>query len=146
MLAWQIWLIIAGICFVIEILTVGFLVFWFAIAALITSILSLFITNIIAQITIFIILSVILILCTRSFAKKITKGDNTITNSYSVIGKEGIVSKEINMQKDKPGQVRVGSDVWTAICDDQNNTIIPVGTKVSILKIDGVKLIVQSLK
>ena len=56
MASWQIWLIIAGICFVIEIATVGFLVFWFAIAALITCILSLFIKNIIAQFVIFIIL------------------------------------------------------------------------------------------
>jgi membrane protein implicated in regulation of membrane protease activity len=31
---WQIWLIISGICFVIEIATVGFFVFWFGIGAL----------------------------------------------------------------------------------------------------------------
>ena len=49
MAAWQIWLIISGVCFIIEIATIGFLVFWFAVAALITCLLSLFIPNIIIQ-------------------------------------------------------------------------------------------------
>ena len=48
MLPWQIWLIISGVCFIAEIATVGFLVFWFGVAALITCLLSLFISNVIA--------------------------------------------------------------------------------------------------
>ena len=35
MAMWQIWLIVAGVCFVLEIATVGFLIFWFAVAALV---------------------------------------------------------------------------------------------------------------
>ena len=45
MLPWQIWLIISGVCFIAEIATVGFLIFWFGVAALITCLLSLFISN-----------------------------------------------------------------------------------------------------
>ena len=40
MVAWQIWLIVAGFSFILEIATVGFLVFWFGVAALIVCILS----------------------------------------------------------------------------------------------------------
>ena len=54
---WQFWLIAAGILFIIEIMTVGFLVFWFAIGALITMIFSIFISNIFAQTVVFIISS-----------------------------------------------------------------------------------------
>ena len=46
---WQIWLIIAGICLIIEIMTVGFLIFWFAIGALLAMVTSLFTDNIIIQ-------------------------------------------------------------------------------------------------
>ena len=46
---WQTWIIIAGFCFIIEIATVGFLVFWFGIGALIAMIVSLFTTNIAIQ-------------------------------------------------------------------------------------------------
>ena len=57
MISWQFWLIVAGICFIIEIITVGFLIFWLAIAALVVALLSLFIHNFIAQSAIFICLS-----------------------------------------------------------------------------------------
>ena len=137
MASWQIWLIIAGICFVIEIATVGFLVFWFAIAALITCILSLFIKNIIAQFVIFIILSILLLFLTKPFAKKITKCDNTTTNINRIIGKTGIGTKSI--ESNKCGQVKVESDIWTAI----SNIDIPAGSNVQIDKVDGVKLVVS---
>ena len=56
---WQIWLIIAGIFFVGEIFTVGFLLFWFGIGALIALITSLITSNVIIQTVVFLISSVI---------------------------------------------------------------------------------------
>ena len=144
MLPWQVWLIIAGVCLILEIATVGFLIFWFAVAALITCILSLFIPSVIAQTAIFVVLSAVLIFLTRPLANKINKKDNTVTNVNSVIGKEAVVTKEINSSIGGIGQVKLGGDVWSAICTDSNNPI-PVGSKVTILKIDGVKVIVEPL-
>ena len=59
---WQTWLIIAGVCLIIEIMTVGFLIFWLAIGALIAMIVSFFIDNIIIQTTVFVISSAILVI------------------------------------------------------------------------------------
>ena len=42
---WQFWIILAGIFFIIEMATVGFLVFWFGIGSLIAMIVSLFTSN-----------------------------------------------------------------------------------------------------
>lgn len=70
---WQIWLIIAGICLVVEIMTVGFLVFWLAIGALIAMIVSFFIDNIIIQTAVFVIASAILIFATKPFVKKFAR-------------------------------------------------------------------------
>lgn len=144
MLAWQVWLIIAGVCLIIEIATVGFLVFWFAVAALITCILSLFIPNVIAQTVIFILISVLLILFTKPLTDKITKKDNVVTNSNKVIGKEGTVTKEINSSTGSIGQVKVSGDTWSAIAQNSNDPI-PVGSTVKVLNIDGVKLIVEPI-
>lgn len=144
MLPWQIWLIIAGVCFILEIATVGFLVFWFGVAALITCLISLFVPSIIAQTVIFIVLSVILILLSRPFAKKIGRKDNVVTNSNAIIGKEGIVIKEIDGKTGKVGQVKVLGDTWSAICED-SNIVIPVDSTVKVSKIDGVKLIVEPI-
>ena len=145
MLAWQIWLIIAGVCLIVEIATVGFLVFWLAVAALITCVLSLFIDNVIIQTTIFVILSAVLILLTRPLAKKLSSKDTLVTNANSIVGKEAIVTKEINEETSNIGQVKVSGDVWSAICYSSTEPI-PVGSKVKITKIDGVKLVVEPLE
>lgn len=144
MLAWQVWLIIAGVCLVIEIATVGFLVFWFAVAALITALLSLFIHNVIAQTVIFILTSVILILLTKPLTNKITKKDVAVTNSNTVIGKEAIVTKEINTTAGSVGQIKVAGDTWSAITENYDNPIT-VGSTVKILRIDGVKLVIEPI-
>ena len=144
MLPWQIWLIIAGVCFIVEIATVGFLIFWFGVAALITCLLSLVIHNVIAQTSIFIVLSVALIGLTRPFAKKLNKKDNVVTNSNAIIGKEGIVIKPINSTPGDVGQVKVRGDIWSAVVTDYKD-VIPVGSTIRVLGIDGVKLIIEPI-
>lgn len=144
MVAWQIWLIIAGFCLILEIITVGFLVFWFAVAALVVCLLSLFIDSVIAQFAIFIILSTALIFLTRPLAEKLNKKDNIITNSNSIIGKEAIVKKEIT--NISSGQIKINGDIWTATLDSEYSNIVPEGSTVEVVKIDGVKAIVKPVK
>ena len=144
MVAWQVWLIIAGICLVIEIATVGFLVFWFAVAALITCIFSLFISSMLAQTAIFVVLSAILVFLTRPFSEKISRKDSVITNANSIIGKEAIVKKDISPNNN--GQVKINGDTWTATLSKDYNSTIPEGSSVKILKIDGVKVIVEPVQ
>lgn len=144
MLPWQVWLIIAGVCLVIEIATVGFLVFWFAVAALITAILSLFIHNVIAQTAIFILTSVVLIFLTKPLTDKISKKDKNITNLNTVIGKDAIVTKEINTTVGTVGQVKVSGEVWSAVSENYDG-LITIGSTVKVLKIDGVKLVIEPI-
>ena len=55
---WQIWLIISGLFFIGEIITVGFLVFWLSIGSLIAMVVSIFAPDaIILQTSIFVISS-----------------------------------------------------------------------------------------
>ena len=94
---WKFWLIVAGICFVIESFTIGFLVFWFGIGALAALVASLFISNIWIQSLIFIIVSSLLLIFTKPLVKKFVKEKDIIpTNVYSIIGKEGIVVESID--------------------------------------------------
>lgn len=141
---WQIWLIIAGVCLIAEIFTVGFLIFWFSIGALIAMVVSFFTTNIIIQTAVFIISSTILIFATKPFVKKFSKDEDSVkTNVYSIIGKTGIVTEEINSIHSK-GQVKVDGEVCSAISD--NDTIIPKDSEVEILEVKGVKAIVSPIK
>lgn len=141
---WQIWLIISGVCLIAEIFTVGFLIFWFSIGALIAMVVSFFTTNIIIQTTVFIISSSILIFATKPFIKNFSKNeDNIKTNVYSIIGKIGIVTEKIDSIHSK-GQIKVDGEVWSAI--SENDTIIPKDSEVKILEVKGVKAIVTPIK
>lgn len=141
---WQMWLIIAGVCLVIEIMTVGFLIFWFAIGALFAMIVSLFTDNLIIQTSVFVISSGIMIFATKPFVKKFVNTKNTIqTNVYSTIGKIGIVTKDIDSIHSL-GQVKVDGEVWSAVGIDDMN--IPQGTEVEIKEIKGVKAIVSPIQ
>lgn len=141
---WQIWLIIAGICLIIEIMTVGFLIFWFAIGALIAMIVSLFTKNLIIQTSVFVLSSTILIFATKPFVKKFTNNKNAIkTNVYSTVGKIGIVTQDIDSIHSL-GQIKVGGETWSAI--GINDINIPQGTEVEIKEIKGVKAIVSPIQ
>lgn len=137
---WQIWLIISGIFFVMEIITVGFLVFWFALGALITAIVSVFTDNLIIQTAVFVISSTLLLFLTKPFVKKLSRKDSVQTNAYSIIGKKGIVTRKIDSKKGI-GQVKIGSEVWTA----KSTSAISEGTEVVVKEIDGVKVVVEPL-
>lgn len=140
---WKLWLIIAGLFFIGEIATVGFLIFWFGIGALIATIVSIFTTNIIIQTTVFLISSTILIFATKPFVKKFADVKKTNTNVYSIIGKKALVIKTIDPIH-SVGQIKLNGEVWTAESDNQQ--IIEEGTEVEILEIKGVKAIVKSVK
>ena len=137
---WQVWLIISGMFFIMEMMTVGFLVFWFAIGALVTAIVSLFTDNLIIQTAVFVITSTLLLFLTKPFVKKISRSDKFQTNAYSIIGKTGVVTREINDKK-SVGQVKIGSETWSA----KSSSDIPVGSEVRVLEIDGVKAIVEPI-
>ena len=139
---WQVWLIIAGLFFVGEIATVGCLIFWFGIGALIAMIVSFFTSNIIIQTTIFVISSTILIFATKPFVKKFADVKKTNTNVYSIIGKKALVIKTIDPIH-SVGQIKINGEVWTA--ESENNQVIDEGSEVEILEIKGVKAIVKPI-
>lgn len=137
---WQIWLILAGIFFIAEMATVGFLIFWFGVGALIAMLSSFFIESIIIQTTIFIISSTILLFATKPLVKKFMDVKPTKTNAFSIIGKKALVIKEINPIQ-STGQIKLNGEVWSA--ESENNEIISEGSEVEILEIKGVKAIVR---
>ena len=139
---WQYWLIAAGIFFVAEIFTAGFLVFWFGLGALIAMCVSFFIDDLIIQSIVFVVSSAILILATKPLVKKFLKSNDVKTNVFSIVGKKALVIKDID-SIDGKGQIKVDGEVWSAEGIDGMN--IEKDTDVEIVKIDGVKAIVKPL-
>ncbi len=140
---WGVWLIAAGIFFIIEIATVGFLIFWLGIGALFAMFASFFTDSIIAQTVVFVVTSSILIPLTKPLADKFTGKKTIPTNTYSLINKHGIVITEIN-PIEGTGLVKVNGETWSAKSEDES--IIAKDTEIEVLSIDGVKLIVTPIK
>lgn len=136
---WWMWLIISGILLIVEIFTKGFLVFWFSIGALITTVISIFTSNVFIQILSFTISSTILLFFTKSFSEKIRNTENVKKfNIDTVIGETGIVIQEVSELKF--GVVKIGGSTWTAVSKDET---IEVDQEVIAKGIDGVKIIVE---
>ncbi len=140
---WKIWLVLSGIFLVIEIINLGFLVFWFSVGAFIAMISSFFIDNIVIQSAIFLVSSTVLLFATKPFVNKLTSNDSFVkTNSASLEGKVGKVITDIDPINSK-GQVKVDGETWSAKSLD--NTYISKDTEIIVEKIEGVKAIVKPL-
>ncbi len=139
---WITWLILCGLFFLIEIFTITFLMFWPGVAAFIAFILAILNVPTQIQITVFAILSILLILLTKPLTNKLFKTKDTPTNARSIIGKNGVVLKTIDNLNCK-GQVKVAGEIWSAA--SSTDEIIPVDTSVVVESIDGVKIKVKKV-
>ena len=134
------WMVVfLGLVF-LELATINLVSIWFAIGALVSFIVSLYVEDITVQIAVFVAVSAVSLLLTKKIVKKIRTREPEKTNLDRVIGKIGIVTEEIT--KLEPGEVKVDGKKWSAISSKK----IKVGSKVEILSIDGVKLNVKEVK
>ncbi len=134
------WLVLLIICIGIEVATMGLTTIWFAGGALIAIFAAVIGAPIWLQATIFIIVSLVLLFFTRPIAVKYFNKDRVKTNVESMVGRQAIVISEIdNLQG--IGQVTVGGQEWSARSEEQ--VTIAVGAVVTVVAINGVKLIVR---
>lgn len=138
-LVW-VWLILAIIFIIIEAITVGLTTIWFAAGALIALLLSLLKAPAIAQVAVFLIVSLVLLGTTRKiFVNKLKTGSEK-TNVDALVGEEGVVLEDITPHN--TGLVKVKGQSWTAVASDKDATISK-GETVKVKAIEGVKLIVK---
>ncbi|HIR59781.1 MAG TPA: NfeD family protein [Candidatus Onthousia excrementipullorum] len=134
------WLVLFVILALFELATVNLVSIWFAIGAIIATFVSLVTDNIMIHLAVFTITSILLLLLTKPFVKKIKKKDVVPTNLDRVIGKVGVVTEKI--EKDGIGEVKVLGKRWSAYSDKE----IKENCKVKVLSINGVKLKVEEFK
>ena len=135
-----IWLIVIIVMSVIEARTAQLVSIWFVIGAVAALIVSIITPSITIQTATFIVVTIITLLATRPFVKKILNFKKEDTNIGRYIGKTGVVISKIDNSLGK-GQVNVSGNVWTA--RSQDDTIIEEGLDVVVMSIEGVKLIVK---
>ena len=136
---WYIWLSLAVFFLIIESMTVEIISIYFTGGALVSMALSLLGVPLEWQILAFCVVSILLIIFTRPIVARYLKRNESKTNVDTLIGDVATVTKEI--LPDERGEVKIKGQYWLAV--SANNDIIELGSKVSILAIEGAKLIVK---
>ena len=135
-----VWVVLMVVFLVVEAATAGLTCIWFAIGSLAALIAALFDAQLWLQIVWFLVISFVTLYFTRPLVKKYVNSRSQPTNADMVIGKEALVTEAID-NVESAGAVAVGGKVWTA--RSENGEPIEVGSIVTVLRIEGVKLIVE---
>lgn len=136
-----IWLGLLILFILTEVATVQLTTVWFAGGALVAMILAAVgVDNIAIQIAVFIVVSIVLLVSTRPIVKKHINQKAQPTNADRCIGKPAVVTEAINNLMGK-GAAKINGTEWSARSESGEN--IAEGTTVTVVRIDGVKLIVK---
>ena len=139
-----IWLALTAVLLLIEIATLGLTTIWFAAGALFAFFAALLGMNQGIQIGVFVVVSVVLLFFTRPLAVKYLNTNTIKTNTEALVGKTARVIVDINNLKSQ-GQVVINGLEWTARSSD-DTVVFKIGDAVTIVGIEGVKLIVEGQK
>lgn len=123
-----------------EAATVGLVSLWFAGGALAAMLAASLSAELWLQITVFLVVSAVLLYFTRPIVKKLLAGKNKETNLDRIIGKTVIVSETVDNDAET-GRCTIAGVSWSLRSDD--GSVIEQGEKVTVDRVEGVKLIVK---
>ncbi len=125
---------------VVEAMTAGLVSIWFVAGALVALVAAFVDASLAVQITLFLVVSAAALAVTRPLLKKITAANVIPTNADRVLGEWAKVTETID-NENSTGAVYVDGKEWTA--RSTADAVIPVGSRVKIESMQGVKLLVR---
>jgi membrane protein implicated in regulation of membrane protease activity len=135
---WLIWLIVGIACLALETVTLSFVVSYFGIGALAASAAALAGAPVGGQVAVFAVVALVLLLFTRRVIVDLVQGRKAVvTNVHSLIGRGAVVTIPISNDQ-STGQIRIGTEYWTARVADDDRLLIPAGERVEVVDVVGV--------
>jgi membrane protein implicated in regulation of membrane protease activity len=141
---WTAWLGIAVVLGLAELASLDFTLLMLAAGALTAAGVAAFFPGLLwLQIVVGLITSAAMLAAIRPLlVRKIHHGVEIKTGSQHVIGRSGVVVKEIH--PDGGGSIKLGGELWTARPYDEVSTL-PPGTRVEVMSIDGATAVVYPI-
>lgn len=137
-----VWLILFILFIIAEIATAGPLIsIWFCFGALAAMLAAGAGLSLFPQLIVFVVVSIALLIMTKPLVKKYVNNKSVKTNADRILDLKGIVTEEINNLKGL-GSIKVDGKEWSAR-NAEGEEVIPAGTEVVIVEIQGVKAIVK---
>ena len=135
-----VWTIVLIAALIVEGASFALVAIWFAAGALGALIAAGFGAPLFAQLIVFVVLAVVMLVFTRPLLKKLFPNKFIPTNSELEIGKTAVVTEAIDNATGK-GRVRLGGVNWAAI--SENGEDIPADEIVVVKEIRSAKVIVE---
>jgi membrane protein implicated in regulation of membrane protease activity len=134
------WGVIFVVMLIAEIASMQLVSIWFAVGAAGAFVAAMMNVSFAAQLAIFVIVSVLLLLLTRPLLTKLRVKQQPRTNADLNIGETAVVIEDIDPALGT-GRARLGGIDWIAVSESGEN--IPVDTVVMVTRVDGAKLFVR---
>ncbi len=135
-----IWLVGIIVFVILEAVTYQIVSIWFAVGAVGGLIAQALGAGFTTEMIVFFAVSIVCLLCLRPVSRKMLKSRGTKTNIDGMIGKEILITQEIDNLRGS-GEGKVDGMTWTVRSSD--NSQMPEGDIAVIEKVEGVKLIVK---
>ena len=133
------WAAVLVLMLILEASTAALVSVWFAVGAFCALISSFFGAVFGVQIAVFLVVSGLMLAFLLPYTRRKMAARKTATNADRIIGAEAVVTEEID-EIAGTGQIRVMGAVWSA--KSKSGARIPVGEKVKVEEISGVKAVV----
>jgi membrane protein implicated in regulation of membrane protease activity len=140
-----IWLGMGALLILVEVLTVAFVASYLAVGALAAAGSWAIGVPLVGQVAVFSAVSVGLLALTRRVIVRLVRTARGLpeTPGRELIGRVGLVTREIGPHR--AGQVRIGTEPWTARAYDAGDEPMPPGTAVEVMLVEGATALVHPL-
>ena len=138
-----IWLIALIVLVIIEIISQGLTTIWFAGGSLVALISTFCGANQFVQIAIFLVVSIILLIFTRPIAMLHFNKKVVPTNVETLPGEVCVITEAVDNIGAK-GKAELNGMEWT-VRSASEGILIPEGARAKVLRVEGVKLIVEQV-
>ncbi|WP_029192282.1 NfeD family protein [Paenibacillus harenae] len=134
---WVIWLILAGLLIVVEMLTLTFYLLWLGIGAAAAAVIDFIWPGaLVLEIAVCCVVVLILTLFTKPLTRRFHSARGFKDAVDEMVGKQGVVLESI--AANAPGIVKVGNETWSAVSDgsiETGETVIVVSRGSAVLQV-----------
>ena len=140
MVSWIVWLIVAAVLGVAELLTMTFAFGLIAVAAVVAAVVGAFHIDLALQLAAFVVAAGAGLGFVRPIAIRHLKQPPALRSGVAaLVGRSAIVLQEVN---EHSGRVRIDGEEWSSRPYLDESLVIPVGTKVDVMQIKGATALV----
>jgi len=140
---WLLWVGLMVLFGILELSTVNLVSIWFVAGSLVAMVAALMGASIWVQVILCLLTAAILLAFLQPFVKKFVTPKKTATNVDMVLGREAYLTETVDNIRGT-GALKLDGKEWTVRSMDQ--TVLPKGTLVKVVKLEGVKLYVMPVQ